>query len=290
MFAEFKHTLRKLRGQIIGWSIGLGLYALLMARLFDTIGEIEGFAELINSYPEDLMAMFGATDMASIVTPTGFLDIYYFGYMTLIIGIYAVGIGAGLLVGDEEKGILDLVLSYPVSRIKLFLGRLLGFVTATGVVMLLSWLSWVLSSTGTGLDLTLIEFLRPFIPLFAVLLFLGVFTMLLSLFLPSTRVAGMLSGGLLVANFLLIGLSNINENLEAFVKFTPLYYYQGGDAIANLNWEWFVGLLAVTVVFAILALWRFQRREIRVGGEGGWRLSSIRLLRRRRQIEDASAV
>jgi len=287
MFAEFKHTLRKLRGQIIGWSIGLGLYALMMARLFDSIAEIEGFSELINSYPEDLMAMFGINDMALITTPKGFLDIYYFGYMAIIIGIFAVGVGAGLLVGDEEKGILDLVLSYPVSRVKLFLGRLLGLVTATGMVMILSWLSWVLSSIGTGLDLTLIEFLRPFIPLFAVLLFLGTFTTLLSLFLPSTRVAGMLSGGLLIANFLLIGLSNINENLEAFVKFTPLYYYQGGDAIDNINWEWFVGLLAVTAVFSILALWRFQRREIRVGGEGSWELSSLRLRLRLRQSKEA---
>ena len=287
MFAEFKHTLRKLRGQIIGWSIGLGLYALMMARLFDSIAEIEGFSELINSYPEDLMAMFGINDMALITTPKGFLDIYYFGYMAIIIGIFAVGVGAGLLVGDEEKGILDLVLSYPVSRVKLFLGRLLGLVTATGMVMILSWLSWVLSSIGTGLDLTLIEFLRPFIPLFAVLLFLGTFTTLLSLFLPSTRVAGMLSGGLLIANFLLIGLSNINENLEAFVKFTPLYYYQGGDAIDNINWEWFVGLLAVTAVFSILALLRFQRREIRVGGEGSWELSSLRLRLRLRQSKEA---
>ncbi|MCK5647041.1 MAG: ABC transporter permease subunit [Anaerolineales bacterium] len=286
MFAEFKHTLRKLRGQIIGWSIGLGLYALMMARLFDSIAEIEGFSELMQSYPEDLMAMVGATDMASITTPKGFLDIYYFGYMAIIIGIFAVGMGAGLLVGDEEKGILDLVLSYPVSRVKLFLGRLLGFVTATGMVMILSWLSWVLSSMGTGLDLTLIEFLRPFIPLFGVLLFLGTFTTLLSLFLPSTRIAGMLSGGLLIANFLLIGLSNINENLEAFVKITPLYYYQAGDAIDNINWEWFVGLLAVTAVFSILALWRFQRREIRVGGERGWGLSSLGLKLRRRQRKE----
>jgi ABC-2 type transport system permease protein len=289
MFAEFKHTLRKLRGQIIGWSIGLGLYALLMARLFDTIAEIEGFSELINSYPEEIMVLFGVSDMALITTPKGFVDIYYFGYMAIIIGIYAVGVGAGLLVRDEERGILDLVLSYPVSRVKLFLGRLLGFVTATAIVMLLSWLSWVLSSIGTGLDLTLIEFLRPFIPLFAVLLLLGTFTMLLTLFLPSTRVAGMLSGGLLVANFLLMGLSELNENLRSFVKLTPLYYYQAGDAIENLNWEWFVGLIAVTTVLATLAMWRFQGREIRVGGEGGWRFSVMRFMKRRKQVEDTSA-
>ena len=34
MFAEFKHTLRRLRGQIIGWSIGLALYGLIRVSIF----------------------------------------------------------------------------------------------------------------------------------------------------------------------------------------------------------------------------------------------------------------
>ena len=33
MFAEFKHTLRRMRGQMIGWGIGLTLYGVLMARI-----------------------------------------------------------------------------------------------------------------------------------------------------------------------------------------------------------------------------------------------------------------
>ena len=34
MLAEFKHTLRRMRGQIIGWSIGIGLYGLLMVSFY----------------------------------------------------------------------------------------------------------------------------------------------------------------------------------------------------------------------------------------------------------------
>ena len=85
----------------------------------------------------------------------------------------------------------------------------------------------------------------------------------------------MISGGFLIANYLLIGLANINEDLKSFIEFTPLQYYQGGDAITELNWGWLAGLLAVSVAFALLAWWRFQRRDIRVGGEGGWRLPSL---------------
>jgi ABC-2 type transport system permease protein len=279
MWAEFKHTLRRLRGQMIGWSIGLALYALMMVSLFDSIAGIEGFEEMIASYPPELMAFFG--DMMGISTPRGYLDIYYFSYMALIIGIYAVVVGAGLLVGDEEKGILDLVMAHPVSRTALFWGRLLGFVVATIVILLVSWLSWVLPAGSTGMDLTWIEFLRPFVPLFGQLLLWGTLALLLSMLLPSGRMTAMLASGLLVANFLVGGLANINEDLKAIVEFTPMYYYQGGKAIDGIDWGPLAGLLAASLLFALLAWWRFARRDIRVGGEGGWRLPSFRRLFRR---------
>jgi len=274
MLVEFKHTLRRLRGSMIGWGIGLALYGLLMVALFDSIVGIEGFEELIASYPEEILAFFG--DMMTITTPKGYLDIYYFAYMTVVVGIFAVGAGANLLVGDEEKGILDLVLAHPVSRTAVVWGRLLGFAAATAAILFVGWLSWVIPAGGTGMNLTWIEFLRPFFPLFAVLLLFGTLALLLSLLLPSARAASMVAGGLLVANFLLVGLANINPELQSVVEFTPLHYYQGGDAVTELNWGWLLGLLAVSVALALLSWWRFQRRDIRVGGERGWRLFALR--------------
>jgi len=37
-----------------------------------------------------------------------------------------------------------------------------------------------------------------------------------------------------------------------------------------LNSQWFLGLLGVAALFTLVAWWRFQRRDIRVAGEGGW--------------------
>ena len=278
MFAEFKHTLRRLRGQIIGWSIGLALYGLLMASLFDSIAGIEGFEEMIAQYPPELMAFFG--DLMGISTPKGYFDIYYLNYMPIIIGIFAAIVGAGLLVSDEEKGILDLVMAHPLSRTSLYWGRVLGFLVATVVILLVGWLSWLIPTAGTGFDLTWIELLRPFVPLFAVLALFGCLALLLSLLLPSVRVAAGVSGGLLVANYLLVGLSNTNEYLKAVMEYSPLHYYQAGKAISDLNFTWVAGLLAVALLFALLGWWRFQRRDIRVGGEGGWQLPKLSFRRR----------
>ncbi len=278
MFAEFKHTMRRLRGQMIGWGIGLALYGWMMVSMFDSIAGMEGMEEMLASYPPELLAFVG--DMVAITTPKGYFDIYYSFYMTVIVGIFAIGVAASLVVGDEENGILDLVMAHPVSRTALFAGRLLAFVAATVVILLVGWLSWVLPSGSSGMDLTWIEFLRPFLPLFAELLLFGTLALLLSLILPSVRVASMITGGLLIGNFLIIGLAGTNETLQAVVEYTPLFYYQGGEAISGLDWGWMAGLLAVSAVLVLLAWQRFQRRDIRVGGEGGWRLPSLSLRRR----------
>ena len=121
MFAEFKHTIRRLRGQAVGWSIGLVLYGLLLGSFYDTMDTIEGLDELLKSYPPEMLAFFGS--MAEMTTPWGYLDTEYFTLINLIIGIFTIGVCVNLIVGDEEKGLLDLVLAYPISRSGLYWGR-----------------------------------------------------------------------------------------------------------------------------------------------------------------------
>jgi ABC-2 type transport system permease protein len=268
-----------MRGQMIGWGIGVFLYGILMSSFYSSIGEIGDQMELLlESYPPELLAFFPS--IQEFTSPVGYVDTYFFSYMPLIIGIFAIGAGAGLLVGDEEKGILDLLLAHPISRTSLFWGRIAGYVGVTILILFAGWLSWVIPAGSSGLDLKPVELLRPFLPLSAMLLLFGLLALFLSMILPAGRSAGGLAGALLIGNFLLIGISGINENLEPLYKVTPFYFNQGGSAIEGLNWGWLAGLFATALVFALLAWWRFTQRDIRVGGEGGWRLKLPKLLSR----------
>lgn len=155
------------------------------------------------------------------------------------------------------------------------------------IMLGVDWLSRVIPSSGSGMDLTRLELLRPFGPLLAQLLLFGALALLLSMVMPSSRSAGMVAGGLLVANYLLVGLANINEDLQAIVDWTPLHFYQGGYAAEGLKWSWLGSLLVAAVLLALLAWWRFQQRDIRAGGEGGWRLPSLqRVLRRQAEAQE----
>ncbi|MBS4030521.1 MAG: ABC transporter permease subunit [Clostridiales bacterium] len=271
MWAEFKHTLRRLRWQIVGWAGGVAAYGLMMAYLFPSIADMgDVMYEYINMFPEAMMAFF--ENIYLIGTPMGYMDVYFFSYMHMIIGILAIGTGAGLLVGDEEKGVLDLVLAQPVSRTSLFFGRFLGLAAALAAILVAGWLSWSIPAGSVGLELSWLQLLLPFLPLFVVLLLFTAIAVLLSMIMPAARIAGMLTGAILVGNFLLLGLSNINDKLKPLMKLTPLYYYQGGLAVEGLNGTWLLGLL-LCVLLAIAVAWLlFLRRDIRVGGERSWKL------------------
>ena len=272
MFTEFRYSLGRYRGQIVGWGIGLFLLGMLIMPLYETlVAQEEQFRAVMEGLPPQMTAFFG--DMTEFTTPHGFLGLRYFTLMPIILGIFAVGTGSSLLASDEEKGTLDLILAHPISRTALFAGRTLAFVAATVLILFIAWLGLALPTLWVEIDATMGEIVLPFVALLAVILVFGTMALFLSMVLPSRRMAGMVSGMLLVASYFVTSLARIDDNLELLARLSPLNYYQSGDAMLGLNGSWLAGLFAVAALFTVAAWWLFQRRDIRVAGEGGWRLA-----------------
>ena len=277
----FRFTLARLRGQVLGWGITMLLLGVVSVPFYDNIvNQAETFDQILQSFPPELMALFGDFSTASYVTPEGYLGLQYFDLMAiLILGIFAILIGSGLTASDEENGRLDLILAHPVSRTALIAGRLSAFVAATLGILALSWLGIVVPMEFTSMDLTWGEVALPFLSLFAELMLFGTMALLLSMLLPSRRAAASAAGFVLIASYVLVALGrmpSVGDALKNAARLSPLTYYQSGEAINGLNLGWFLGLLAMSAVLAALSGWLFQRRDIRVGGEGGWRLSLTR--------------
>ena len=73
MMAEFRHALRRLKGQTIGWSIGIGLYGIMMVYLYPMMADLgDVVEEFMSMFPPAMMAFF--ENMYRITTPVGFID------------------------------------------------------------------------------------------------------------------------------------------------------------------------------------------------------------------------
>ena len=281
MGAVFRHTLIRFRGRILAWGIALAALGLFIIPFYDVyLEQEESMLQLLESYPPEVMAFFGG--MADILSPAGFLD-GQLATLPLILGIFAVLAGSALLARDEESGRLDLILAHPVSRLSLFGGRLAAFIAATLGILTLCWLGFSIPLGDSSLDVNWGQMALPFQSVLAVVLAFGTLALLLSMLLSSRRKASATAGGVMVASFFLSGLANLNADLKPFARLLPYEYFQGGSAISGLNLVWFFGLLAVSALFAALAGWRFQRRDIRVGGEGSLGLARPAFLSRLRR-------
>lgn len=273
MITVFKHSLGKSRGAILGWGLTLALLGMMFVPFYDTIAEdVETWENLMSAYPQEILDFFGGSGGPAFTTPEGFLSLEYFSFMPIVLGIYALLAGSGLLAGDEESGVLDLVVAQPVSRSGHFWGRLLALWLSILVILFLGWGGVMLATTYSLMELDAVQLLIPFGSMGALVFFFVGLALLLSMVLPSRRTAGMVSGIVLVGGFFINGLANLNDTLADVAPFLPHNYYQGETWVDGLNGGNLAVLLGFGLAFMLTAWWAFLRRDIRVGGEGGWTL------------------
>jgi len=271
-WTTFRHTFQWLRGQIFGWGIGIAALGLLIVAFYGVFGERQAdFMKMIESYPPEFLAFFG-TDANGMMSPEGYLGMYGFSFLPIIIGFFAVLAGSNLIASDEERGRLDLVIAHPVGRTAFFFGRLVAFVGATVGILFLGWLGFCVLLNSSSLGITWGEMTLPFISSLAQALIYGTLALLLSMVLPGRNFASIISGLVMVVGYVISSMASLNEKLGSVARLFPYTYFQGSEAFTDLNLTWLFALLGASLVMVLLAWWRFMRRDIRLSGEGSFRL------------------
>lgn len=272
LWTTFRYTVRGLRGQILGWGLGLGLYGLMIVPMYARFaGQREQFQQMIASYPPEFLAFFGAT-VDSMLTPAGFLGMYAFSMLPVIIGIFAVLAGSGLIVSDEERGRLDLIMAHPAGRSAFFFGRFLGLLAACLAIMLLAWSGFSLLLGGSSLEVDGGQMAVPFLSLLVQILVYASLALVLSMFLPARSLAAVVSGAIMMLSYMISSLTFLDEHMAALAKLMPYHYFQTTLSIQELNLGWLFSLLGLSAFLVVVAWLRFIRRDIRLSGEGSWRL------------------
>jgi ABC-type Na+ transport system ATPase subunit NatA len=100
-----------------GWLIGIAAYIALIVAVFPSIHGSKQFDDLLKQYPDVLKSFLGIGDTLSITSGPGFVETELFSLMLPLLAlVLAIGVGAATIAGEEEQGLLELVVSAPVSR------------------------------------------------------------------------------------------------------------------------------------------------------------------------------
>ncbi len=271
MWTIFKNTLRRNLWLLLGWGITLGLVTFYLMILYKPLVEQQSqMISLIKAYGDNFVAFFGGS--LDIVSPGAYLDFGFFSYIPIVAGIFSLLVGSGLVLADEERGTLDLILAHPVSRAALFWGRFFAFCLVTLGILLLTWAGCAAGISSAGWTVNILDLLFPHLTLFSVLMLFGSLALFFSLAFPSRTMAASLTGLLLLVSYFVTSLARVNKELAGLNDFSPLKYYQGGRALSGIEWGNLIGLLGFTLLFTLLAWWLFERRDIRVSGTASWKL------------------
>jgi ABC-2 type transport system permease protein len=115
-----RHGLRERRRSLLWWSLGVAVYIAIIAAVWPSIKSAPGLAELEQQLPEVLLQLMGAENY-SMATGAGFISGELFGFMIpIFVMVLTIGAGGAAIAGAEDRGVLDLVLSHPITRRSVF--------------------------------------------------------------------------------------------------------------------------------------------------------------------------
>jgi len=258
----FTKTIRDLRWPTFWVAIGMGGMTGYFALLFPTYSKLFDLNDMLAKMgPAAKMLGASVGDASTLV---GFLHIELFSMiLPALMVTYAAGMASGFTAGEESRGTIDVLLSYPISRRRLVLEKslavLIGCIVAALAVLALGLAGAAASATALPWDKMAAALAM------LVLLGLAFAAIALSFSAATGNRAGSigLAVGLMVVMYLVDALASIVDGLGVIRPLSLFRYYMGGDPLRNGLSSSDAGvLIAVTVAFVGIALVVFERRDL----------------------------
>lgn len=264
MASTFAKALRDRRRALFWWALGMVGTALMLASFYPTI---QATGEDLNAYIENLPEALRAIIMAGggdFISGPGYLNSELFSFMLpVLVLVFSVGIGAGVLAAEEREGRLELPVASPVTRRRIVLEKLAAVLVGMVGLGLVLW-----GSLAAGVEIWDIPVEHGNIAAGVLMgVLLGwVFGALAVAVGAATGRRGMAIGipaAFGVATYLVNGLAPLSSVLEFWRPLSPFYYYNAEQPIRNgLDPGHTIVLAAVTAILGVAAVLAFERRDL----------------------------
>ena len=267
------YSLKRSFSIILGWGIPLMLLGIITIPFYDLVAENEKqLRPVLDTLKPLLKSFVGGDEAAQVFTPEGFIALRYFAFLPVVMGIFGSVYGSGLLAADEERGILDFLMAHPISRSQIFWGRLLSFLVSLILIIGFGWFGlWIGVLKAESMNFSPLKLWLPYLSVFAVTWLFACLSFALSMVMPSRSAAAMVSGIIVLAGYIITNLSKAIKGLESWALFSPITYFQS-NAMMGLKLNPLTVLFVSSVIFVAFAWKGFVNRDIRVAGDGGWKI------------------
>ena len=188
------------------------------------------------------------------------------GLAPIMHGLFMVLAASGATRGAEERGELELTLTLPRTRARLFAEQGGGLLLALGLSIAPVFLTLLVAGPlAKGDALSPVRSALTLLNLCGAAALFGAFALLLAQLCETRRTVALIAGVALVAAQLWDNLGVVTPSLAGARWLSPLHLYSRSGPLADgaMQWLAFAGLLALTAGCAASAGWLFARRDLR---------------------------
>lgn len=250
------HQLRLRTRATIGWGLALGLYSAAMVAIFPSFSDL---GNLNAAIPEGMREGLGITDIGTI---EGFLAAEAFSIVTpLALAFYPMLALSATIAGAEERGTIDVLFSNPLPRWLVVVGSFVAMaISLLAVVVIIGVLMWG-TAPLVDVDLAFADAAAAVLNLWPLCMFFGGLALLCSAIFHRRLFGIAIPGVVLLAMYLLNVLGNLSEDVQD-ARWLSVFHYYGSAIEDGIDWSGFAGVSGVAVLFVILAVAAFHRRDI----------------------------
>ncbi|MFC1960623.1 ABC transporter permease subunit [Chloroflexota bacterium] len=259
----YRQTLINNRRSIFWWGVGVGTFAFYMVVMYPMIGQMEEILEVLES--PIFQFMLGDTAVLNFATLEGFLGVYLFTFLPLMLAVFAVLFGGGIVGREEEKGTFDLLLSTPVARWRVIVEKFGAFIVAALLILVIMLLVAMVALAVTAMPLDMGRLVVAGLNMLPVLMLMCALTVFLTTVLRSSSQAGSIAAVIIAASYFINSFAEMVDSgiLKALHYLSFYKYYSPSIVMAEgVQWGNVAMLVGVTVILLALSIYFFARRDI----------------------------
>ncbi len=259
MITEFKRNFKSL---ILWTSIVAGMAALMLLlypAFKDAFANIEDF---LSVYPEEFLEVFGLGDGGLDMSDFyGWFGVEGYLFVNLIGGSYAAILGGSILSKEEDDKTIEFLLSKPISRDKVLLGKAIIVAVNLLILNLMVGIVLLIAFTIFG-DLNVpVWLLFSFAPFILQIIFASL-SFLISIFVIKSRKVISISLGIVIGMYVIDLISKLTEEFEYLKYITPYEYINAVTIVKDEMIKPIYLLISVLMIgVSLTCAWYFYRKK-----------------------------
>ena len=253
-------------------AIGLGLLvgflnvitAATIADQFDTAADRALFAAQMEALPAIFQGLIG--EPINILTLPGFISWRLIGFLPIMIGFYSIVALTGTLAGEAASGTLELILSTPVSRVRLALQKYGAHAVAIAVlialVAIITWVGNAVFATLPEDNLSILDAFGEFGLVALLSLLAGSVGCALAPLLGRGVAAGV-AATYLFGSYAVNGFADLVPGFDILRLGSMFHWTEHHRPMAGVyDWPAVAVVLGLVVVLGAIGIVLFQRRDL----------------------------